>query len=172
MQLPVLRVALRGETRDLPLELHVLDERASFWRVTSPYGIENTAVFHITAGPNSALPDDDEELARRIAREASQVGIEGFREEGARVERLPAWQPVWGPVAHAFIRSVLLHWDGLGIIGVGRGGTMAALNPGEEIGMVLRLCADPDQLEIHRRWAYPPVEELDLNSRLSHFVGH
>jgi hypothetical protein len=102
------------------------------------------------------------------------VGIEGFQEEGARVETLQAWQPVWGRVAHSWIRSVLLHWDGLGIMAVGRGGTMAALNPGEEIGMVLRLCAEPtpDQLEIHRIWAYPPVEDLDLNAKLSYFVGH
>jgi hypothetical protein len=49
---------------------------------------------------------------------------------------------------------------------------MAALDPGEEIGMVARLAEhdETDQLEIHRVCAYPPVEALTLDASISSFV--
>lgn len=172
VQLSATRVALTGETRDMPMELHILDDRASFWRVTSPYGIENVAVFHLTHPVGSNEEPDDAVLAQRIADEAAAIGIRGFDAQDARVDRLPAWQPQWGPVAHSWIRTVLKQWSEMGIMAVGRGGAMAALDPGQEIGLVIHLANAglEGQQEIHRVHTHPPVAPLDLEARLSRFV--
>ena len=124
------------------------------------------AVFHLTHPVDAQIETDDARLAQRITDEAAAIGIHGFDAQGARVERLPVWQPQWGPVAHSWIRTVLMQWSEMGIMAVGRGGAMAALDPGEEIGLAMHLAQAglEGQLEVHRLHTHPPVEPLDLEA--------
>jgi hypothetical protein len=166
------RVGLTGAVDGLPWEIHVLDEDAPFWRVVVPYGLERTAIFHATVGPDSRLPEDDDELARAFAEAAARLGLGEFSPEGAKVERLPEWEPVWTARAHATLRRVLLEWRQRGIVGVGRGGAFAALDDGEEIRLAraYRDEDDPDQREAQRVYFEPPTHLRDLDARITRFV--
>ncbi len=168
--LPGARVALAGDAADLPEEVHVLDERAPFWRVVTPYGVERVAIFDYTGPAAGAV--DDEALARRTAEAAAEVGLGRFTTEGARVERLADHAPLWRPGVHAVLRRVLLAWRRLGIVAVGRGGAFRDLDPGEVIGLAARYAGedDPDQLEVHRQRLMPPVWREDLDARITRFV--
>jgi phytoene dehydrogenase-like protein len=166
--LPVARVALRGDTNRLPAEVHVTDEGAPFWRVIRPYGIEQTAIFHVTA-PKEA---DDDRLAQGVAEAAAALGLGTYSVSGAKVERLVAWQPVWRSTSHTRLRSVLLAWRTLGIVAVGRCGAFAGLDAGEEISfaVALRDRDDPDQREVQRDLASPPVGQDDLHAAITRFI--
>lgn len=159
------QVALRGDPKALPAELHVLDERASFWRVTRPSGHDQAAIFHLTLPADSAPGDDA--LPARIAEEARAIGLGDFSAVGARVERLVGWTPVWRVTAHTRLRLLQLLFRPLGLIAVGRGGTFSPLDPGEEIGWAAALCedADPDQRELFRQRIEPvgKVDDLDVS---------
>ena len=159
-------VVLRGEVDGLPDELHVLDEDAPFWRVVVPYGVEKTALMHITAPQGS-----DGELIARCEAAALALGIGRFTPTG-EVERLQRWVPVWTCSSHARFRRTLRAWRQLGIVGVGRSGMLSPMDPGTEIAMagLYRDLADPDQAEIHRVHLDPPVRRDDLDARITRLI--
>ncbi|MDG1479631.1 MAG: hypothetical protein P8R54_08565 [Myxococcota bacterium] len=161
--------ALRGEVDGLPDELHVLDEGAPFWQVVVPYGIEKTALFHTTILSPDARPPESE-LIRRCIASAGALGIGEFSEEGAHVEWLPRWMPVWRKNSHARFRRLLRTFGDLGIIGVGRSGAFSAMDPGTEIALVDRLMADPDQTEAHRLILDPPVRIESLDAHITRMI--
>ena len=163
--------AVRGEVDGLPDELHVLDEGAPFWQVVVPYGIEKTAFFHSTFVNSDSLPPADE-LVKRCITSAAALGIGDFSEEGAHVEWLPRWVPIWRKNSHARFRRLLRAWDGMGIVGVGRSGAFSPMDPGTEIALVDRLMRQTqrNQAEIHRQLLDPPVRIDDLNARITRMI--
>ena len=163
-------VALRGEVDGLPDELHVLDERAPFWRVVAPYGVEKTALFHITLKDED--PRSDADLIDEVLRGAATVGLSRFTGAEARVERLTGWQPVWRMNSHARLRRMLRALRPLGVVWVGRAGAFADVDPGTEIRLAAAYAADddPDQAEVHRILLDPPVRTEDLGARITRLV--
>ena len=83
----------------------------------------------------------------------------------ARVERLVEWVPVWSRICHARLRRLILAWQGLGIVAVGRAGTFTPMDPGTEVGLVHRYANErvPDQREALRALLEPPVRTDDLD---------
>ncbi|MFT4976594.1 MAG: hypothetical protein ACI8S6_002499 [Myxococcota bacterium] len=163
-------VALRGEVDGLPDELHVLDGRAPFWRVIVPYGIEKTALFHVTLPEGHQ--DDDAALTDQVLRAASEIGLTTFSGVEARVERLWAWQPVWRRNSHARLRRLLRALRPTGVVWVGRGGAFDDVDPATEIRLAAAYVGDPDpdQAEVHRVLLDPPVRHEDLSARITRLV--
>jgi len=167
--LPLCVVALKGEVDGLPDDLHVLDEGALFWRVVVPYGVEKTALFHITASRD--LPPDAE-LISAVVESARRLGIGDFSIENASVEHIPRWQPQWIQNSHARQRRILDCLREFGVVLVGRSGTMSPMDPASEISFASKLAAtsDPDQSELHRLHLDPPVRLNDLGARITHWI--
>ena len=169
--LPRVQVMLRGPVDGLPHTVHVLDEGTPYFRLVTPYGLEQAAIFHATFASPERVPTDSA-LVHRFVESAGALGLGEFDEEGARVEVLDAWEPCWLEGTHARLRRVQMRYRELGILAVGRGGAFAPLDPAEEIAYVSTLAGvdDPDQRELHRVHASPPVSQSDLRSRITRFI--
>lgn len=165
------QVMLRGDVDGLPNALHVLDEDAPFWRVVTPYGLEQGAIFHATFRTREDVPPE-RELVTRFRDAAERLGIGGFSSEGARVEILGDWSPLWLEGTFSRLRRVVMRWRELGIYGVGRGGAFAPLDPAEEIALADQVATseDPDLWEIHRQTISPPASLPDLRAHITRFV--
>lgn len=163
-------IALRGEVDGLPDELHVLDERAPFWRVVVPYGIEKTALFHVVLPDGHQ--DNDAELIDQVLRSANEIGLDTFSGADAQIERLHAWQPAWRRNSHARLRRLLRALRPAGVVWVGRGGAFDDVDPGTEIRLAASYAGDPDpdQAEVHRLLLDPPVRSEDLAARITRLV--
>lgn len=163
-------IALRGEVDGLPDELHVLDERAPFWRVVVPYGIEKTALFHVVLPDGHQ--DNDAELIDQVLRSANEIGLNTFTGADAHIERLSSWQPAWRRNSHARLRRLLRALRPTGVVWVGRGGAFDDVDPGTEIRLAAAYAGDPDpdQAEVHRLLLDPPVRSEDLSARITRLV--
>jgi hypothetical protein len=166
-----LRVGLRGSTGGLALETHVADAGAPFWRVVRPYGQEDLAVFHSTAAAGEAV--DEAALVRQTVEAASRLGLGDFSAQGAKVEVIPGWQPAWRTTTLVRHRYILLYYRSIGLVSLGRAGSLAALDPGEELRLALHLRGQtsPDQVEAIRVYASPPVKVADLHASMRAFVA-
>lgn len=164
-------VALRGDTAGLPDELHVLDEGAPFWRVIPHPSQPGVAIFHFTLGPDAEVPPD-RLVVERVISATKSLGIGEFSPDGAVVQSQAEVRPVWLEVGLARLRRVQLRWRDLGIVGVGRAGTFAPLDPAEEIAhaAVMRDELNPDQRELHRAYLAPPVKQDDLDSPITRWL--
>jgi hypothetical protein len=167
----LLQVTMRGETDGLPEELHVLDQGAPFYRAVTPYGHEKTIVFHSSLGRNQEMPPKGE-LVERFSRAAEALGIGRFGPVAGQsadtvlVQRVVGWHPVWTQGTHSRYRRVMLNWQDIGLVGVGRAGSFTPLDPGEEVqlGLLYRDEPRPNQHEVHRALLDPPVLLDDLFS--------
>jgi len=164
------QIALRGGPPDLPDEVHLVGERASFYRVVTTYGGQRCAVFHATVPSGEPL---DAGLPARVAADAARLGLHGFEEAGAVVERLVDHVPVWTERCHARLRRLVLAWEGFGIVTVGRQGTYTPMDIGQEVVWALTMGAtdQPDQREGLRVLLEPPVLQPDLRASVSRFVA-
>ncbi len=165
------QVLLRGNVDGLPQAVHVLDEDAPFWRVVTPYGLEQAAIFHATYPYADAVPPEGD-LLRRFVDAASRFGLGDFSVDGARVEVVPDWQPLWLEGTHARLRRLLMAWRALGIQGVGRGGSFSSLDAAQEIALAHHVATeeDPDLWEYHRLHLSPPSSLPDLHAHITRFV--
>ncbi len=163
------QVALRGGPPDLPDEIHLVGTQASFYRVVCGYGGEGHTIFHATI-PSSA--DLDVALPARVAVDAARLGLPGFEEAGAVVERLRDHVPVWRVICHARLRRLALGWEALGIVVVGRQGTFTPMDIGAEVVWARAMAASemPDQREGLRSLLEPPVFQSDLRASVSRFL--
>ncbi len=91
------------------------------WRVQA---VEGGLLWDLTA-PLGAAPADPRAA---VADQARALGLEPPG-SGARVCLLPQHQPVWSPGCHARLRRVALARAALGVVGVGRAGLFAPLDP-------------------------------------------
>ena len=165
-----LQVALKGGPSDLPDEVHIVGESASFYRVVTAYGAQRQAIFHATIPTGQALEPG---LPARIAVDADRLGLSGFEEAGARVERLVGHEPVWSARCHARLRRLVLGWEALGIVAVGRQGTFTPMDIGAEVAWALKMSESdsPDQREGLRAMLEPPVRQADLRASVSRFLA-
>ena len=165
------QVMLRGNVDGLPQALHVLDEDSPFWRVVTPYGLEQAAIFHATYPYPDSVPSEAE-LVSSFRDAAERLGVGSFSTEGARVEIIPDWQPLWLEGTHARLRRLLLAWRSMGVLGVGRGGAFAALDSGEEVLLADYVAGSdsPDLWEYHRLNISPPSTLPDLHAHITRFV--
>ena len=164
------QVALRGGPDDLPDEVHVVGERASFYRVVTGYGGKRRSIFHATVPCDASL---DSGLPAQMVVDASRLGLPGFEEAGAVVERLVKHVPIWTSRCHARLRRLALCWETLGIVAVGRQGTFTPMDAGAGVLWALKM-ADPDrpdQREALRAMLEPPVVQLDLRASVSRFLA-
>jgi hypothetical protein len=163
------QVALRGGPEDLPDEIHVVGEAASFYRLLTTYGGERRTVFHATVPGDVAL---DSAIAARVAADAARLGLGGFKEAGAVVERLRHHVPIWTARCHARLRRLVLGWEALGIVAVGRRGTFTPMDIGAEVAWAVAMDQSeaPDQREGLRARLAPPVLQADLDASVAHFV--
>lgn len=163
-------VAVRGEVDGLADELHVLDESTPFWRVVVPYGVEKTALFHMTLSSDDQ--QTDAQLVDSVLEAANAIGLTTFSASGAKVERLSDWQPAWGMGNHTRLRRLLRTLRPMGVIWAGRAGAFADVDPATEICFAAALASDddPDQAEIHRVLLDPPVRKEDLNAHITRLV--
>jgi len=163
------QVALQGGPDELPDELHLVGDSASFYRLIQSYGAERRIVFHATVPSGEDL---DAALPARITADAARLGLEGFQEAGAIVERLRDHEPVWTPRCHARLRRLVLGWQALGIVAVGRQGMLTPMDVGTEVCWALAMAAsdDPDQREGLRARLEPPVKQADLRASMSRFL--
>ncbi len=147
------RVVLRGDARQLPDELHVLDRNARFFRVRRT---EGGAAFHarVPAG------DTVDESAWIDAAIASAATFGSFSSGDARVDVRIDAEPRWLAGTHARLRRVIGAWESLGIAGVGRAGTMALVDRATEIAFARALAEEEEsQRELHRRLLDPPGQD-------------
>ena len=166
-----LQVSMRGETQNLPHELHVLDDGAPFYRVVRPVGTDGLAVFHASMADGAELPTP-RLIADRFIASATQLGLGAFDRDSIEVELLPEHMPLWGRVCHSRLRRTLLRYREWGVVGVGRRGAFAFLDPAEEIGLAAQYRDEesPDQREVHRALVDPPVLVDDLGAHITRFV--
>ena len=165
------QVALRGKVDGLAQVTHILDEAAPFYRVVSPYGLEQAAIFHATA-PRLGPDGSTHALVAGFVRAAQELGIGSFEGAGARVEILDSWAPVWRIGEQARMRRLLLAWRGIGLVAAGRAGTYAPLDPSQVVAhaWLMSAEADPDQREIYRMVVEPPVGLDDLSVPPDRFI--
>jgi len=170
---PSVAIALSGAVDDLPDELHVLDGEPDvpFWRVSRPRGTQNIALFEITVPTQGAVLDEDA-LLKQVVSAAARLGLGEFSKAGAFIERLEHWMPSWSRNSHARLRRTLRVWAPLGIVGVGRSGLFAELDPGEEVHLAMKMAedVDPDQAEVHRLYLDPPNRLDDLGARITRWI--
>lgn len=166
-----LDVVVRGDVTRLPDELHVLDEGAPFYRVVRPPGTTDVAVLHSSLAEGAAAPPARLVLDRFLTA-SRQLGVGDFAPDGAIVRTLPEQDPVWLQVSLSRMRRVLLAWQQLGIVGVGRAGSFRLMDPAEEIALagLYRDVVDPDQREIQRAHFDPPVLQRDLGAHITRFI--
>ncbi|MCB9779128.1 MAG: hypothetical protein H6742_11240 [Alphaproteobacteria bacterium] len=164
-------VCLKGEVDGLPETLHVLDEGAPFWAVVSPYGIKEYALF-LTTVPRDAPARPADELAAEIAAAAERLGVGRFETDGVRVERVADHQPSWPQGAHGRLHRLVRGFDALGIVGVGRTGTLGFIDPAGEIAHALSLTGDAplSPREAMRVHVDPPARLDDLGARAQDFL--
>lgn len=149
-------------------EVHVVDPAFPLWRVVRcPDGL----VASVTLPEGSAWSDSAlrEECALRL----EQRGLARVDAANGHVETLCDWEPVWVRNAHAVLRPVLVGWAGLGIRAVGRAGTHAPLDLGEEAAVVNLLATSPtpDLQEVQRQVVFAPARLDDLWCAPGAFVG-
>ncbi len=163
------QVGLRGGPVDLPDEIHVVGESASFYRVVTTYGGERSVVFHATVPTGEAL---SEGLPARVVADATKMGLRGFEEAGAVVERLPDHVPIWTARCHARLRRLTLAWQELGIVAVGRQGTFSPMDIGQEVAWAQAMNGSdtPDQREALRALLEPPANPSNLWASAAQFV--
>jgi hypothetical protein len=161
------QIAFEGDTPLAADELHMLDAGWPAWRVSQVYSAGLTVVFHMNVLPGEEAPDPG-----RLVAQAEASGIRGLTAASARIERLPAWVPVWAPLVHARLRRVGLAFSRLGVVSVGRRGTFAPLDAGTELVLATRYAAEaqPDQREALRALVDPPVKDDDLNASFRDFL--
>ena len=154
------RVVLAG---DVPLdEIHALDRDVPFFLVRRA---ADGAAFHVRA-PG---PVDESAMVDAVSVAAAKLG--SFSTHDARVEVVADAEPRWLAGTHARLRRVLAAWSSLGIIGVGRSGTMSLVDRATRIAFAHALARDEaDQRELHRRLLDPPVRADDLDASLLRFV--
>ncbi len=163
------QVALRGGPEDLPDELHLIGDQASFYRVVTSYGGKGHTIFHATVEAGAVL---DPGLPARMVVDAARLGLAGFEEAGAVVERLRDHVPIWTERCHARLRRLVLAWEALGIVTVGRQGTFTPMDIASEVVWARSMAAseNPDQREGLRALLEPPVIQADLGASISRFV--
>lgn len=173
------RVALRrtGGGPELPAEVHVLDP-APFFRVSTPErrfadpalaGVVLVDLSLDAGDPLLALGDSA--LAEQVAAALATLGLPTADAAGARVRRLPDYDPVWrGPWHPRHITATgALHRMGVRL--VGRSALHRYVDPGQELALVSGLAQDAEQVhELHRTLLDPPVILDDLNTPLVRFV--
>lgn len=166
-----LDVVVRGDVSGLPDELHVLDEGAPFFRVVRPHGTTDVAVLQSNLAEGAEVPPARLVLDRFLTA-ARQLGVGDFSPDGAIVRALPEQDPVWLQISLSRMRRVLMAWQQLGVVGVGRAGSFRLLDPAEEIALaaLYRDVADPDQREIHRAHFDPPVLQRDLGAHITRLI--
>lgn len=155
---------------DQPLdELHLIGGDPGIWRVTSHVG--HGLVVHATA-PMGAPPPDTAGWAPRIAARLASLGATGLDPGASTTATLPAWEPVWLRSAHARLRTVLVAWEALGIVAVGRGGAFAPLDVGAQLALAHHVQQDggPALLEAQRLLVQAPARLDDLAARITRFV--
>jgi hypothetical protein len=164
------QVALHGGPSDLMDEVHLVGEEASFYRVLSSYGGERRTLFHATVPSGSEL---DAGLPSRVVVDAARLGLEGFEEAGAVVERLEDHVPIWTARCHARLRRLVIGWSELGIVGVGRQGTFTPMDIAAEVVWALRMAGSGpgDVREAYRALLEPPVRQPDLKASVSRFLA-
>ena len=166
------RVFLQGELQALDGqevdEVHIVDQSFPLWRVVR---CGEGVVASLTLPEGASFTDDV--LLAECALRLEQRGLARVDASSGRVERLRDWQPVWVRNAHAVLRPVLVGWSGLGIRSIGRAGTHAPLDVGEEASVVERLAAStvPDLQEVQRQVVFAPARLDDLWCSPGAFVG-
>ena len=157
-------------SRGRPLdELHLIESDPAFWRVTAHPGAGLVA--HLTV-PVGAPPAPTERLAAAIADRLGALGVVGLDPDAATTASLPTWEPVWLRNAHARLRTVLVAWESLGIVGVGRGGAFAPLDVGAQVALAhhVQQPDGPALLEAQRQLVQAPARLDDLAARITTFV--
>jgi hypothetical protein len=162
---PSLRVRLSSARVDSPDEVHVLDP-APCWRFVRAPDDPSAWLVSATGAPSSALLED----IRDFAKQTNMVGSDSEIVSSAQV---PGGVPVWGPVDHARLRTVLDTYSTLGIRLSGSAGTLTALDPTSLVAHVEALM-DAGPAELQEAWrmiAAPPTLVEDLDARITHFFA-
>ena len=106
-----------------------------------------------------------------VADELARLGLAEVELDGAWVERLEDWQPVWLRNAHATLRPFLSGLERLGLRPVGRAGAFADLNLGEEMAVLHSLLGDESSLlEVQRLVITAPARLDDLACGPERFI--
>jgi hypothetical protein len=154
-----------------PAELHVVAGGGAVWAAVAGPVVPGRQL-RTTLPLGSSLDQSDLDVLshRALSTLRSAAGCDGGAIEA--VVGVPSWQPAWTPTSHARLRRVLLAWDALGIIPVGRGGLYADVDPPLIQAHVQSLLDGPggsswDRL---RRFAAPPVRAKDLDVPLTRLI--
>jgi hypothetical protein len=137
--------------------------------VTAHPGDGLTAHLTVALG---AVPPNTDGLAAAVADRLASLGAVGLDPTAATTAALPAWEPVWLRSAHARLRTVLVAWEALGVVGVGRGGAFAPLDVGAVIAQAqhVQQPGGPALLEAQRSLVQAPARLDDLAARITTFV--
>lgn len=154
-----------------PAELHVVARGGATWLAVAGSVVPGRQL-RTTVPVGTSLERVDLDVAghRALSTLRSAAGCEGGAVES--VVALPSWQPAWTPTSHPRLRRVLLAWDELGIVPVGRGGLYVDADPPLIQAHVQSLLDGPggsawDRL---RRFAAPPVRAKDLDVSLTRII--
>lgn len=162
---PGVRVRLSGAVRDVPDEIHILDP-APCWRFVRAPDDPTAWLVSATGSVSVSLVEDIRDFAVQngLVDAAGSVVSQGS---------MPGGMPVWGPVHHARLRTVLDTYAGLGIRLTGSAGTLTDLDPTElvaHVGVLLQ-GEHANLQEAWRQVAAPPTLVEDLGARITHFFA-
>jgi len=159
------RVRLSHARSGIGDELHILDP-APCWRFVRAPDAPDHWLVSFTGSPSSATLEDIRDFAVQG----------GLVDSGSRIVAsgaLPGGEPVWGPVDHARLRTVLDTWRPLGLHSTGSAGTLTPLDPTSLVAHVQHLLKEGagGLQEAWRTIAAPPTRVDDLGARITHFFA-
>lgn len=173
------RVALRrtGGGAELPAEVHVLDP-APFFRILRPElrfedpQLAGLVLVDLSLDPaDPLLAQPDAALAATVGDALRALGLPAVETDGARVRRLPNYDPTWWGPWHPRHTTATMTLHRMGVRLVGRSALHRYVDPGQELALVEGLSQDADRVhELHRTLLDPPVILDDLNVPLTRLV--